>query len=180
MFGISLFLIRLVIYISNYGFKKSRNIRKFLLGRDFIEGYWIDIVRLNDQSIREYAVIEIEYVKEELEITGTIYNKSFERIGKFESGVSKYRKRKLEYGYSRKADHERTEQASGLGKYEFIKNKPFPLTFVGSFFDSEVDHRVNLEGVKINSERHIKLLSTKNIQDEVTVLKEQVNRHFKK
>lgn len=161
LFFLALFLIRLTSLTVNWIISQSRFLRRFVMGRSYVEGYWFDVVTVPEvKSVREFGIIEIEYMEGRLFVSGTLYDVSFRRIGSFTTYLSRFSDQKLEYAYSRRAEHDKLEEASGLGEYKFTREKPKPLTFNGSFFDSALDKRVLVTGNRIMDKKRIRMLES--------------------
>ncbi len=172
-------LVLLAIHLTSFFIKwlisNSRFIRKCILGRYFIEGYWFDIVTVpEEKKLREYGLIEIDY-DQELIISGILYDLNFRRIGSFSTGLSDYADQKVEYAYSRIAEHDKLEDASGLGEYIFTREKPWPLTFSGSFFDSELDKRVLVRGIRITDKSQINKIESNDPKQQVSVAQNEAD-----
>ena len=179
LFFFCLVFLRLVGFILEQLVKSSRIIRRIIWGKEFIEGFWIDAVILDDKTIREFAIIEIHFVDSQFKVDGIILNQEYIRIGFFSSNVSKLGNYVLDFGYSRYVEHERIEDASGVGKYKFSSERPFPLVFRGSFYDSEVDKRINVRGFRILDKKITKKLRLGKSNDLSPVYQELAEFYFK-
>ena len=165
IFVAALIAIQLTELSLYYVVEHSQLLRKKIAGRHYVEGFWFDIaIAPNAKIIREFGLIEIDFEDRSYVVSGILFDPKYRRIGTFESHLSKNTKRKLEYAYSRGVQHEKMEEASGLGEYKFSREKPYPLTFSGSFFDPKLDERVQVKGARIIDKKDNASLRTMQIR----------------
>ena len=179
IFVAALIAIQLTEFSLSYVVEHSQWLRKKIAGRHYIEGFWFDIaIAPEAKIIREFGLIEIDFEDRSYVVSGILFDPRYRRIGTFESHLSKNTKGKLEYAYSRRVQHEEMEEGSGLGEYEFAREKPYPLTFSGSFFDPKLDKRVLVKGLRIIDEKNNSRLSTMQLNDATEVVKELADKFF--
>ena len=165
----------LFILLSEFSVKcfitKSKFIRhRFVRGREFIEGYWFDVVIIpSSKTIRECGLIEISYENDEYVVSGILFNTQAQKIGSFNSRFSKYDGNEIEFAYMRAAEHEKLEEGLGYSRYRFSRSRPFPLDFTGSFYDSSLAEQIHLKGLRITDRKLVKKLKTRNRDDEQSV-----------
>lgn len=165
--------LKLTETLIKWALNNSRKIRSFVYGRYNIEGHWFDLVlHIPTKTVREYGLIEIQFEEGEFVASGILFDCNLRRIGDFCSHLAKFNGSKLEYGYSRRAEHKNLEVASGLGEYIFTKERPYPLTFSGNFFDPALDKKVTVKGIRIIDKKLIHRITTKDSNDQVKLVEE--------
>lgn len=139
-----------------WGFNSSTFIRRKFFGRNFIEGRWIDIAYdTKFRQIREVAIIRIYFNDDEIKLEAILFDLKANRIGSFDSKMSKFDGNAVAFAYRRTALHDIVEDGTGFASYDFPSERPYPLTFTGKFKDPELDTEVHLFGEKILDESDI-------------------------
>lgn len=170
-----LMLAILFILLSEFTIKwlvtKSKFIRhRFIRGREFIEGYWFDVVIVpSTKVIRECGIIEIIYENDEYVVSGTLFDTRAKRVGSFNSRLSKFDGKKIEFAYLRTVEHDILEEELGYSTYNFTRSKPYPIDFNGSFYDPGLEEKVRVRGDRISNKKTIKRLQTHSKNDEQDV-----------
>jgi len=71
-----------------------RWVREFALGKDSIEGFWLDVVKERDQII-SCGYVNIYYEDAMYVVEGEVYNRDGVKQGTFKTTLSAYNKKKL-------------------------------------------------------------------------------------
>jgi len=151
---------------------KSIKIRDLIFNRYRIEGYWFSVALIKaSNQIREFGLIEIEYTDGQLLPSGVLFDCNFRHVGDFSGLIAKFDGRELVYCYKRRVEHEKLEDASGLGSYIFPKQKPYPTSYLGSFFDPKLYAEVLVRGMRITNKKDIKKLKSRELYKQIEVIK---------
>lgn len=162
---------RTVAWATRRVFGHSRRLRARLWGRDFVEGHWFDVVVVPGTNvIREYGLVEMVYRRGEVKPVGILFNVRGERIGSFAAHAAVRREHVLEYSYFRAADHGQVEEASGVGKYVFPRECPWPMTYVGTFFDSRRETMVPVRGFRVEHPEDLRRIQSRSLEDQKAVV----------
>ena len=129
----------IVVSIFNYVIAniidKCQWIRKKMLGKDFLEGIWMQ--KIASRSLTEkpidYHIISILYEKGFYKITGESYNKKGKYIASFQSYSSKYENHILEYPFTVATIENNTEKKIyGTSKLTFSPADRLPDKYIGT------------------------------------------------
>lgn len=145
-----------VEFISEAKIDRFRLFRKLIMGREDIEGTWIDIHR-KDGAINSCAFIHISYYDGEYIVQGHDFSNGEYRL-RFKSTSSKYKHGKLEYEYKTTINN---DQSKMFGKAAYnLTNSELPVlydTFDGYFCDYHSNSVHTLTGVRLRAK--IKFIS---------------------
>ena len=195
-----LIIIYIIIVVSFFVFiekllisliERSQLIRRILIGKEyFVEGRWFNATIINKESIRDYAIIHIEYYNGEYRIRGELYDLidgKVTYIGMFESLLQKfsYEDKVLKYSYTRDSLYEKETlvDSFGTGMYRFkaYTHRKMPLRLTGNYFDPIKDEMMSIIGIKIKEPNKIKLL-WKNIKKqkeaEISILIKKFHKKY--
>lgn len=129
----------------------SAYLRKIILGRQFVEGYWVDrLVDTETKEIISIGIVEISYQDGSLFVNGYGYSRSYDPRGSFKTYVSKYESLTLKYGYESTLPFSSDVKVHGHGQYNFVSGNPYPTRFTGYMQDSHFKNKILLEGQKIS------------------------------
>ncbi|MYL85035.1 hypothetical protein GTA51_18145 [Desulfovibrio aerotolerans] len=124
--------------------------RAIAMGADNIEGVWLDVVRDNG-GIRCGALLTICYQDSQYVISGEEYFPGGGAGGAFNTDMSVYRHRKINYIYNATEADGQTSM-SGRGYYEF---KGFRcMQFIGKFINDNSNRHYEVRGVRLSSVLH--------------------------
>ena len=158
-----MFVIRMFDNVFDWLVDNSPKIRKTILGRYNIEGHWFDAVwSSGDGAVREFGLIRISFSERSFHVNGDLYSPQFNEIGSFYSKFAKIVENKLEYAYERQLCAGKFQQASGLGQYSFevASTSGIPYSFMGKFFDPELDQQIHLRGIRIQDQDDLSILDS--------------------
>lgn len=165
--------IKLSELIVKFCINNLRFVRYLIFRRHFIEGRWFDVVLSPETKlIREYGLVEIGNENGSLSISGILFDCAHRRIGGYSSHLTRFDGKIFEYGYSRHVEHDNLEEASGLGEYKFTIEKPYPLTFIGSFFDTELATKALVRGFRITDKNVLEKIDSENLSDQSEIVQE--------
>lgn len=180
-FGIVLIaVIILIVVISkvvefsiNTVISKSKSIRKLLLGKNFIEGYWvegvIDISEIN--KVESLAIIKITFIENHYSISGESFALDNKLRGSFHSMHSDYQNFCLKYSYEGINSEHKDSKVVGNGELRFTPNDKFPKRLSGNLIDNFHKERVMVTAEKID-ETKLSGIDISKSSSKVTLIKE--------
>ncbi|NIS37739.1 hypothetical protein GWN26_01340, partial [Candidatus Saccharibacteria bacterium] len=139
--------------------ERSKFIRKLILGKDYIEGSWVDLsIDHQNKLLRAVALVEIEYQNGSIAFGGQVFGCNGVPVGNFDSSVAGYKNNTLWYVYNREVVFENKEKATGRGELKFTRESHNPTSYYGSFFDTETELEISVEGARIQDKKTLKML----------------------
>ena len=116
----------------------SRTVRRLLLGRHFIEGWWVDVVKESESApATSGAVFEIRWEEGSYVVEGESYGVDGDSFGEFHCDACEYdaKARRLRYAYTGINARHPGGRLDGYGEYRFKGDGP-PNRIVGHITDS--------------------------------------------
>lgn len=153
---ITIFIIILISkftqYILNKIIANSVKLRKLLLGKHFIEGYWIegviDISEVN--KLESFAIIKISYIDTYYEVSGDSYSTNGKLRGSFQSIYSDYEKYHLRYSYKGINSEHNEADVIGNAEIKFSPSNKYPVRLTGNLIDNFHKERVMITAEKLD------------------------------
>lgn len=128
-------------------------LRRIIMGKQFIEGYWIDkLVDVENEEIISIGILKITYQDGMLHSSGSGYSPNYDNFGSFKTYISKYDDFKLNYGYVSLMPFTPNIEVYGHGQYLFDQGNKYPVRFNGFMQDSHFRNKILLNGRKILDE----------------------------
>lgn len=141
---------------------KSPKIRAFILGKFFIEGYWLEKTfrEKEKKEIISYAIVKFSYHNLNFVVSGDAYNDKAKFVGNFRSTIVDYKSFNLTYAYKGNHNTSQPYDVKGHGQFVFSESKNIPLIFTGFFQDTEEFKNVAyIRGYKIQDKKILKRIS---------------------
>lgn len=119
--------------ILDYVIDESVKVRKLLLGKHFIEGYWYDLsIDKTTKSIKHGVVFKIDYNKGSYELHGISYNRDGERIATWKSISCTFLENVLFVQYESHTEYSATFIEHGVLQMQF---ETPANSYTGFYFD---------------------------------------------
>jgi hypothetical protein len=147
-------LIELLQYAINNYVERSQWLRRKLLGDNFIEGIWKDVVtwNTNEGKFLTGGLVEITFSKGKLHVSGESFDASGRRIGSFRSLVASYRDRVLTYSFSKFDSTTERGASPGYAEYHFQVQREHAIAFDGFFFREGEREKMQVSGERLGDE----------------------------
>ena len=130
-----------------YNLETSKDVRKILLGREFVEGTWLDLLSHGDTQIA-YGVTRIVSSESSLRITGLDYDLNAEHTGYYSVDMLMFEFPKIKYKYTyQKSDNQGLAQ-EGFGEIQFTERNGPPSKYAGFSFNLMEGRRVTFASWK--------------------------------
>jgi len=126
----------------------SKRLRKFILGRQFIEGTWLDISKAEGQPII-IAVSRIEFAGSSVRFAGEDFSMDTRRRGHYLTDIAWLDWPRLKYKYTYQVSDACQISNQGYGEKLFIERDGLPREYVGFYFDLLEGKRVTYEGWRV-------------------------------
>ena len=131
-------------------FEMSENVRKILLGREFVEGTWLDLLSHGGIPFA-CGVTRIVSSGSFLRITGEDYDLESSSSGYYSVDMLVFEFPKIKYKYTyQKSDNQGLAQ-EGFGEIQFMERNGRPTKYAGFSFNLKEDRRVTFESWKVES-----------------------------
>lgn len=173
-------LFYIIVSITKYLVDNSIWIRKLLLGKSFIEGFWVDIVYDKDEKIMGGGIVNISFVKDIPKIEGDNFSYDettgeCKRVGGFYSTLAQFNGTTLEFSYLSR-QREANFHAPGYARYDFIvTNSKFFKNYDGYFFGSDNKTKITVLAKKISDKQSLEKL--KDLRQKAEIVKEFVEEN---
>jgi hypothetical protein len=126
----------------------SRRVRRWLMGKDDIEGYWLNIVYQSDRIIAG-GVLYIYYENRSYKMEGRDFDLDGVWRGWFGTDISRYSNRCLSYKYHALRPGPR-DDGTGHGENNFTSGGPGSIRqFDGYFFEDRNERRFYVHGERL-------------------------------
>jgi hypothetical protein len=131
-------------------FEMSAGVRKLLLGREFVEGTWLDLLS-HDGVPFAYGITRIVSTGASLRITGEDYDLDASSTGFYRIDMLMFEFPKIKYKYTyQKSDNPGLAQ-EGFGEIQFMERNGPPKKYAGFSFNLKDDRRVTFESWKVEN-----------------------------
>jgi hypothetical protein len=126
----------------------NRLVRRALLGRDFVEGAWVDVVWLSDGT-RQLGKTHVGPTGDGLKFSGTNYDEGGALVGGFSTTAAALDGLELAY-VCRTTTHEATPlHGNAAGGLQFERVDGEANSYIGWFVDDAGSVRGSFRGVKV-------------------------------
>lgn len=160
---ISLIIISISVLLLNYLgselFSHWRWLRKKLLGRQYIEGVWFDIMRC-DGELLDVGISCMSYDDFNLTYRGQDYNLRTDLWAPFHARMLRLEWPRLTYIYSAQRQGEASAEMLGYGVLDFhVGAKGAPRTHSGQYFPFHAGKTICFESFRLNADKDAELLA---------------------
>jgi len=155
MFAIVIITVSVIIMKFFIGslFVQSRTLRRVLLGRQYIEGTWFDIMR-KDNKAAEVGFSRISYTHEGIEYSGEDYNLEMDQCFPFRAEIVQMNWPTLHYVYTSNRSDSKEQTTKGYGEIDFqTERRGSPKKSVGKYFVLRGTEKIFFEGIKLNEKK---------------------------
>lgn len=166
------FVVMLCIYlVTNYGASAfvdaSPRLRRFILGKYFVEGTWMDVLRVNGTPTY-VGLLRIEYDSGTLSISGRNFNRNGVVESSFNSDIAAFEWPRLLFKYSASRSPEGEHNLEGFAHVRFVGRDGSPLSYDGYYRD-HAGNRAEYSGWKVTEKDKLASLDKpEDLKDQVT------------
>ena len=133
--------------------------RRLILGRQYIEGVWIDLVQEGGEP-KAVGLTRINIIEGELKISGDDYDIDGLHTGHYVCDFHYVDWPRIRYVYSYQYSDDDNIIKQGLGEFLFDDTGISPIRYSGHFFDIQGGKRFRFEGWKLKDRKKLKELRT--------------------
>ncbi len=137
----------------------SKSLRKLLLGKDFLEGCWIQ--KITDESMHErpviYSKVYISYDDGSYKVTGESFDKDGNFTANFHSQFSEYSNHILKYPFTITTLENQEKKVFGTSKLTFSSTNELPKRYLGIVYSNLREKPVYIKAKKLQGESTIDL-----------------------
>lgn len=138
-------------------FDMSVTMRRILLGHQFIEGTWLDIMSHNGKPI-SYGVTRIVSSGSSFRISGEDYDLNANNTGFYSLDMLVFEFPKIKYKYTYQRSDSLGLAQEGFGEFQFRERNGAPVKYAGFTFDLGEGKRITFEGWKVENKAVLSLL----------------------
>lgn len=149
-------LFRIVI---TYVILNFRFTRRLILGRQYIEGIWIDLMEENGNPV-SLGLTRINIIDGELKINGDDYDTEGMHTGYYSWEFFKYDWPRINYVYSYHRSDDNEVIRLGYGEILFDDIGGTPFRYTGHYIDLKKGEQSRFEGWKLKDRNQMKKLNT--------------------
>lgn len=137
-------------YLIDYLIDNSVKVRKLLMGKDFIEGYWYDVSFDKTTNVIKHSVLfKIDFEKEQYVLHGVSYSSQGERIATWKSTSCTYFDRVLFVQYESHTELAEAFIEHGVLQMQF---ETPPNSYTGFYLDLANSVRSIISGKRVTDE----------------------------
>jgi hypothetical protein len=145
------------------GFKP---IRKFVMGREDVEGWWSNIVyHRQTKQILFAGVTRVDYENSGYVLSGEFFNANGMHVGSFATTLANYESFCLTYRYEIQSSIGQAAMEEGLGSNHYIRHEGPPMNYAGFFFDPHYQVSLYVYGERLNKDFRTKLATREGRQN---------------
>ncbi len=137
----------------------SRPLRKLLLGKDFLEGWWIQKIMDNGMQERPviYSKVYISYDEGSYKVTGESFDKDGNFTANFHSQFSEYSNHVLKYPFTITTLENQEKKVFGTSKLRFSPNNEHPTKYLGIVYSNLREKPVYIKAKKLEEKSTVDL-----------------------
>ncbi len=136
-------------------FVRSRVLRRILMGNQYVEGTWFDIMRKNGE-VAEIGFSRIIYTRAGVKFFGEDYALTMENGFPYRAELVQIEWPKLKYVYTANRSDSADEVTTGYGILDFLEERHGPpKKYSGKYFVLRGTDTVSFEGIRLH-EKHDK------------------------
>lgn len=140
-------------------FDHWKGIRKKLIGQQYIEGTWFDIMKLDGQPM-DIGISTFEYVDYEIRYKGQDYNLAKGSWAPYHTKMVKLEWPRLTYIYTAQRQDAKTVEMTGYGVLDFhVGTKGPPTTHSGQYLALQSSERISFESFRLNEKKDSNVLA---------------------
>lgn len=145
-------------YLFTHGFDNMNWLRRLLLGNQFIEGVWFDLMKQDGKSLA-YGITNIKSSGSQLQLTGEDFDLRGEHGGYYYTDmlVISWPVLKYKYTYQRSDDSELANH--GYGEIKIDNSAYYPVRYEGFYFNLREGKRVSFESWRVRDKHTLELLN---------------------
>jgi hypothetical protein len=133
-------------------------VRRLLLGKSFVEGYWVDVSKNPENEIVGLACLFIDFQEGELAISGTTARGIDSVNGSWDTTFAVLVGGTLAYSFLAHTSASASAVETGYGELSFVHGYGLPTNYSGYFFDTAHKKLITLCGSRITDPRIIEKL----------------------
>lgn len=136
-------------------------LRKVILGKKFIEGYWMQ--QIADESLKDrpalYSIVYIYFDEDSLYISGESYDSNGNFTANFHSTHSEYKGSTMKYPFTVQTLESVNDKIFGISKLTFTITSKTPIRYTGFVSSNLRSKPVMVIGKKLIGIKHLELNS---------------------
>jgi hypothetical protein len=147
-----------VKFMASIAFEKSKRVRRMLLGRQYIEGTWFDVMRAGGK-IAEMGISWIRYEDLEIKYCGEDYDLTLNYCSPYEADMVQLKGQVLMYKYTARRPDNGNLGTQGYGELQFSPGRNgIPNKYAGSYFVLHGKEKLSFDGFKLDETHDRELL----------------------
>ncbi len=151
------FLRTIQVLIENLS-RNSKIFRKWVLGKSYIEGYWVDKSYDTFGNLVGVACFYVEYADNSLLLSGSTLKASNNLYGAWDTKFGTLKGRTLAYAFESHTSNADSPVEYGYAELKLSRGYSAPLSYSGFFFDTSNKSLITLQGNRIVDKQTIRLL----------------------
>jgi hypothetical protein len=129
-------------------FDSSRILRRLFLGKQLIEGTWLDLLKRGTDPVG-YGFSRLEYDGSSVRLGGEDFLLDGTAQGHYQADLVELEWPKIRYKYTYQSSADAGVSSQGYGEAQFIERDGPPTHYVGFFFDLVEGKRISFEGWRV-------------------------------
>lgn len=158
-----------VKYFVNQLFNGAKWFRRLMLGKQFVEGTWFDIMRIGDQPAVEVGVSRLSYHDAEVRYSGDDYDLCMSHTAPYHSEMAQMKwdgqRLILMYKYRAGRSDEKQVGTEGYGELLFSPPDSLPNHYSGCYFVLDGGSKYSFEGFRLDERKDREILALLNRGD---------------
>ncbi len=147
-----------VNFIASNVFERSKRVRRMLLGRQYIEGTWFDVMRVGGK-IEEIGISWVRYEDLEINYCGEDYDLTLNYCSPYEAEMVQLKGQVLMYKYTARRSDNGNLGTQGYGELQFSPGRNgIPIKYAGSYFVLQGKEKLSFDGFKLDEKHDRELL----------------------
>ncbi len=147
--------------VVNWAIRKSRGLRVLIMGRQDIEGYWLETMRSQPTGeIIGFAVESINYTDEDFVIDGKQFDIHGRYTGSYWTIIHEYADNQSKLVFGSKHVGDAGPEKSGYSLVHYLRPNRQITGYVGYFTDTDMAGRIDITGQRLTAPDEVALAST--------------------
>ncbi len=146
-------------FIGSGLFVRSRALRRLLLGRQYVEGVWFDVMH-KDGEVVEVGFSRIRYTASALRFSGEDYDLQLEKSSPYRADMIRLEWPTLRYVYSAARPDDESEKVRGYGYLTFDETRSgAPRKYTGKYFPLRHTEGILFYGIRLDEKKEAACLA---------------------
>ena len=158
VFIVVLFLLGIIQLLIENAVTASHILRKLLLRKNYVEGYWTDISKDAEGKLVGVTCVYIQYQEDMFLVSGTTLKTDNGMYASWDSKFATLQGRTLAYAFESHTSSANTPVELGYAELRFSQGRKMPSSYSGFFFDTTRKSLITLQGKRLADRQIIKSL----------------------